>query len=220
MKTPYQPYKVTAHIDPAGLFWDPTEPVHLDSLLGYALAGGGVPPIDVEPFLPVEPPVAKWQTPEGEWGYCCSAFQPEGPTAWSTHIIRKRYDVARTELTRGAVSRSSGRYKDFSRPLPILLCRSLVAYIVGDGPAVASILREKINHIGKRRSIGLGCVLRWDVEPCEHDYSCVRDGIAMRVLPDPKGLKEMRFRPPYWHPIGAASVCEVGQPYRGKILPK
>lgn len=207
------PFKLIVHLDGTGIFWDDSERIHLDSLVAWCHVGGSVPSPSEEPTIPVRMPFSKWKTPAGDWGFRASALAPEGPVAFSTETIRKRLDVKRIETTHGSLSKRNGRFKEFSRPLHLLLCRRLVGYFHGDAPAVLEALRSKVTHLGKKRSSGFGKVIGYEAAPVEADWSCVRDGIAMRALPDPNGWRKMRVSPPYWHRYGAINVCDPGTPY-------
>ena len=78
-------------------------------------------------------------------------------------------------------------------------------YAIGDAHAVRELL-PLIGYIGKKRSVGLGKVERWDVETCEPwpGFPVLRDGRPLRPLPlDWPGLGEHRVEhrvlsPPYW----------------------
>lgn len=42
----------------------------------------------------------------------------------------------------------------------------------------------------------------------------IKDGKAMRWLPDKKGIRLVRCRPPYWNRIDRINCCEIGSNLR------
>ena len=83
----------------------------------------------------------------------------------------------------------------------------MTAWALGDRKRVEQILRKHVRTLGKKRAYGHGRVNGVSVEWCDDDYSMVRDGIAMRWLPDAEGLRFVRPRPPYWNIVGAVPCC-------------
>jgi len=79
------------------------------------------------------------------------------------------------------------------------------------------LLRRNVRYIGRKKHRGRGRVLGISVTVAKHDYSVLRDGIAMRWLPDANGLREVRLRPPYWNITDRVNCCEVGSEYHGTI---
>lgn len=203
-------YKITAHLDGSGLYYDPMEPPHLDALLAWALAPRqGIRHLDRSgtPDL-VRLPV-KASKINGHYIWHASALFPAGPTGEAIWYWRKRFRQARCELTSGAPNLTNGTYRDWQMPLPLLMCRKLVGYAHGKRKEIRKALNE-LRYIGKKRAHGHGKVLLWDVEEAPDDYSLTMDGRAMRWLPDPDGIREVRAQPPYWHSHGRVRCCDVG----------
>jgi hypothetical protein len=204
----FAPLRVTIHLDGTGIYYDPAEPIHLDSLLAALLVHGDPPARDEEPDeIPI--PCAKWR--HGDvWGWRCSALQPDGPAADGLVHWRKRFREGRADLIpQASPNLEHHTYRAWNTPLPLLLCHALVGYAVGDRRAVREALKD-LRYVGKKRAHGHGRVRGVDVERIEEDWGCVRDGIAQRWLPDETGGRLVRPRPPYWSSVGRVLVCEVG----------
>lgn len=205
--------KITFHLDGSGVCYDPHEPIHLDSLLAWALAPyhcQGEPPARDEPPIDIPLPLDRWEM-ESAWGWRASALFPEGETIQTLQYWRKRFRQGRAEHLEGRVNIASGPYRDYNMPLPLLLCREMVAWAVGDRHRVEQVLRKHVRSIGKKRAYGHGQVTGIDVEVVAEDLSLWREGRAQRWLPDPDGLRIVRPRPPYWNLVGALPCCEVGE---------
>lgn len=215
----FAPLKITFHLDGTGIHYDPAEPIHLDSLLVWCAAAhhpefcrrelGRDDPPDL-----ITIPVARWrQYGSNAWGWCASALFPEGPTAESLIHWRKRFRVHRIDLTHGSPNLTNATYREWNMPLPLLLTHRMVAYCVGDRRKIRRELIRGITHLGKKAAHGRGAVTSIEVERVDYDWSLVRDGRAMRWLPDPQGARLVRTRPPYWNRVDRVPCCEVGDPY-------
>jgi hypothetical protein len=195
--------KITFSLDGTGVYYDTYEPIHLDSLLAWALMpfhrpkGSAPPARDEEPF-DVPLPLDKWNL-SGTWGWRASALFPEGITAESLQYWRKRFRQSRIELTTGSPNLQNGVYRDYNMPLPLLLCHRMAAYAVGDRRRVEQVLRKHIKYLGKKNAYGKGKVLSASAEVVDYDWSMYRDGQPTRFLPDENGSRMVRTRPPYWN---------------------
>lgn len=203
--------KITFHLDGAGLHYDPAEPIHLDALVAWTLApihcrNKHITRDDVPEEFPM--PLAR-ATVRGEQVWRASALFPEGETAETFTHWRKRFRVGRVELTRGSPNLANGVYRDWNMPLPLLLAHKMVAYAVGDRRDLLKLLR-RVPALGKKRAHGHGRITGVEIERIKADYSLVMDGRAMRWLPDPRGVRLVRPRPPYWHPHGRVNCLEIG----------
>lgn len=204
-------YRVTFHLDGSGIYYDPSEPIHLDALLAWVLAPKqGLRHIDraIEPGM-VRLPVHR-STINGAQVWHASALFPVGPTGESVWYWRKRFRQGRAELSTGAPNLTNGTYRDWQMPLPLLLVRRMVGYVHGGRKDIRKVLRE-VRYLGKKRAHGHGKVCGIDIEEVDVDYSLTMDGLAMRWLPDHNGIREVRPMPPYWHPMGRIRCCEVGE---------
>lgn len=204
--------KIIFHLDGAGLYYDPAEPIHLDALVAWTLA-----PIHCKnkhitrDDLPEEFPMPLAQTSiHGVRVWRASALFPEGATAETITHWRKRFRVGRIELTRGSPNLTNGVYRDWNMPFPLLLTHCMVGYAVGDRRDLLKLLR-RVTALGKKRAHGHGRITGVEIERVDDDWSLTRDGRAMRWLPDPDGVRLVRPRPPYWSPNGRVACCEVGE---------
>lgn len=209
----FKPIRITFNLDGTGVFYDQSEPIMLDALLGAAVCRwhvhGEAPARDEEPAeIPL--PLARWEI-GGTWGWRASALFPDGPTAESMQHWRKRLRQGRIELAAGAPNTTNGTYRDWNMPLPLLLCHRMVAYAVGEPSKVRRELRRSIKYLGKKRAHGRGAVVGIDVEQIEEDLSLrSAAGLAMRWLPEDGGPRLVRPRPPYWNIVGRVACCEIG----------
>lgn len=210
----FRPLRITFRLDGSGLYYDPYEPLMLDGLLAAACSRhhvhGEPPARDEEPF-DVPLPLQRWQRGEA-WGWHASALIPDGNTAESLLYWRKRLRQGRITLTDGSPNLTNGIYRDWNMPLPLLLCRTMVAYAVGDRRQVRHELVRNIKWLGKKRAHGRGRVIGIDVETIEDDWSIARDGRLMRWMPRDDGQRLARPRPPYWNVCGAVACAEIGDP--------
>lgn len=209
----YKPIRITFHLDGTGVYYDPTEPIHLDALLAFGIAPfhckGEAPTRNEEPCdIPL--PLEKWHIGDS-WGWCASALFPDGETAESLQFWRKKFRQSRIELTKGSPSLTNGIYREHNSPLPLLLCRQMIAFAVGDRRQVYQILKRHVKYLGKKRAYGKGAVLDITAETIAEDYTLTRNGQAMRFLPSLTGTRMVRPRPPYWNNCGKIACCEVGE---------
>lgn len=206
--------RVVFTLDGAGLYYDPVEPITLDGLLAAACARhhvhGEPPGRDEEPDdIPI--PLARWNI-GGTWGWKASALFPEGDTLESLTFWRKRLRQDRIEITAGSPNTTNGTYRDWNMPLPLLLCRTMVAYAFGDRVNVRRELRRSVRWLGKKRAHGHGRVTDIEVDRVDQDWSMSRDGIGTRWLPAENGARLVRPRPPYWSNCGRVACREIGAP--------
>jgi hypothetical protein len=64
--------------------------------------------------------------------------------------------------------------------------------------------------LGRKRSVGKGKIVKITTEVIEKDYSVVKEGKAMRYIPQKGACRLVRPRPPYWNLFGRVPCCEVG----------
>lgn len=142
------------------------------------------------------------------WVWSCSwAEFPEGFETDMTHW-NKRFDggvpslAPHLDIGRASkVSLSSGRYKAYHMPLPLVVT-PLVRWFVNGDPARIAELLTRVTHLGKKVSQGNGQVTQWWIYRHHEDWSLARDGKPMRAIPDRPGDHRRRhigLRPPYWH---------------------
>lgn len=213
----FRPLKVTFLLDGSGVYLDPEAPIHLDALLAYCAAPHHATRCPVRGEEPEDIPIpcARWEV-GGHWGWRCSALAPEGPNGETIEYLRKKFRQTRAHLTTGSPVLTNATYREYNIPMTLTLAARMVGYAFGEAGKIRRELRRHIRHLGKKRAAGKGRVNDVLVEECAQDWSCVRDGRAMRFLPvgaNFAGARRARLRPPYWNMHGATAVCEVGDRY-------
>lgn len=205
-------FTVTFQLDGTGIYYNAYEPPHLDDLLQSimvllnrqtrALHRDDTPDDVGLPLM------------QGEMGgvklWKASALFPVGVTFETLRWFRKKFDQDHLRLTDATVNLQNGVYREYNIPMPVLCASTLVAYAQGNCKEVKRLLKKHLPAIGKYRGQGLGRVVNVECEHIEDDWSWVKDGKAMRWLPDPNGLRLVRPRPPYWNITGRVTCCEVG----------
>lgn len=208
----FRPLKITFHLDGTGIYYDPSEPIMLDSLLAAALCRWhvhGEPPARDESPFDIPLPIKKWYI-AGSWGWHASALFPDDTRLDSMQYFRKRFRQSRVELTEGSPNLTNGPYREWNMPLPLLLVLRMTCYAFGDRKQIKRTLNRDIKYLGKKRAHGRGAVVSVEVEEIAEDYSLIKDGCAMRWIPFESGGRLVRPRPPYWNLIGRVKCCEIG----------
>lgn len=209
-----RPLKVTFHLDGTGVYYDPAEPIHLDALAAWLLASFHkqhecLSRDDVPDFIPL--PFSMWNI-DGVKGWRASAVFPVNAQIESIIFWRKKFRQNRVELTVGSPNLTNGPYREYNMPLPLAVCTEAQAWCVGDRGRVHQLFK-RLRWLGKKSSMGRGQIVGVDVEHCDEDFSCIRDGLAMRWLPKLGAPRLVRPVPPYWNNSGRVACCEVGEPY-------
>lgn len=218
-----KPLKITFHMDGTGTFYDPSEPMHLDGLLAWALClyqtNGEPPAADEEPFEP-RLPIGKWNI-DGHWGWCASAILPVGDQTWGMQRFIKRFRENRIEMTKGSPNMQMSTYRKYCIPMPMLLNHEFVAYALGSRKRVHQILSKHIRYLGRKRSVGKGRISSITTDVVVKDFSLVKDGKAMRYLPVYNDYARLvRTRPPYWNLYDRTHCCEIGDDYDFSCIKK
>lgn len=210
--------KITFQLDGTGVIMYPSSPIHLDSLMIWFLAGLKAGPKDQLIERDSVPddfnlPLKKWHINDS-WGWCASALFVEGTFAESTDHWRKRFRQSKgSGICAQNPNLKMGGYREYNSPIPVTLCRKLVAYAVGDRKRVHNIVRG-IRRIGHKRNMGYGVVIGRKTEIIDDDFSLVKNGKAQRFLPQKSGRKFIRCRPPYWNNTNKIECCNVGDEYK------
>lgn len=216
----FAPVKITFVLDGTGVLFDPANPLHLDALLTFAAAAhhgsdGELTRTQRPRDIPL--PVAKWRAGT-EWGWRASALFPDGKTAESLQFWRKKFRQNRIELTAGSPNLTNATWREYNMPMPLILCHSMVAWAFGDRRNIRHELIRSVRHLGRKTSMGKGTVNDVLVEPCDEDWSILREGRAQRWLPLPNAPRLCRARPPYWNNVDRIAQCEVGDLYANENL--
>ena len=207
-----EPLQIVATLD-GGVSFD--RPIMLDALLGYALIlqSGRDPALTEADLidlgaLGLDRCVAK---------SACGRVYLTSAGAVSVEERELRYvhrrfpaDVAQTPLGREMrrVNLSAGPAKSYRIPYERMHLRGDVMtwWCLGDADAIRPLLAS-ITHLGRRRAVGNGRVVGWEVEPSEtwDGFPCVVGGQPLRNLPvDWPGVAPgceiawATLAPPYW----------------------
>ncbi len=197
-------------MDGTGVVMYPQNPIHLDSLLAWAICPGHlidkglerneIPEIQRLPF-------GEWHI-NGFWGWHASALFPDGEIE-SLQYWRKKFRTNRIQMTKGSPNLMSGKYKEYNIPIPLILCNTITAYALGSRKRINQLLK-RIKYIGKKGAYGKGCVVSVSTEVIEKDFSLIKNGKTMRFLPAKKGGRYGRVLPPYWNATERIQTCYVG----------
>jgi len=218
------PLKVTFWIDPFGIIYDPFVPPTLDGIIDWALSPM-VRQSEIAPTRDGEPeeirlPLGTWHIGD-YWGWCASALHPEsddGEIEESIVHFRKRFRESFLYLTVGTINTKTGPTRSWDIPYNKQMPVRMVGYCVGNRKRINDLLQRNVRYLATKRRRGMGRIEEIAVEIIDNDYSLVRDGLAMRYLPDKNGLREVRLRPPYWNNNGRVACCEIGDKYGYTIM--
>lgn len=202
------PLRVVAHVP--GQIALPHGPLALDALLAsqVALREGLPPPRHAADCQPIAIPVQR--EPAGRFHLC--SFSEHAFDAYDVRWVNRRAPVEQYQtIGESKIKRvqiTGGKNKSYRLPLEVgLLADSrLVWWCVGDADAIRELL-STVLYLGKKRSVGLGRVERWEVAPCAawDGFPVLRDGLPLRPLPldwpglsaeAPRALKTLDY--PYW----------------------
>jgi hypothetical protein len=208
-------FKIIFRLDGCGIYYDPYEPPHFDDILGAILTPLQGLAKDLQ--RDETPDVIKMPLTQSTIArrdiYHASALFPDGDGFETLQFWRKKFDQDHLALTSGSFNLTNGPYREYNHPMPLLCVPRMMAYASGNRKEVKRLLTKHLRAIGKYRGKGKGRVVSIDFEETPDDYSLVKDGKAMRWLPDPNGLRLVRTAPPYWNIIDRVHCCEVGDPY-------
>lgn len=202
------PLKITARL--AGPVCMPERPVALDGLVAAAVCvrDGIAPALTAADLVDLEIPVKRSDC--GRY-YLASVGEYE-PETYALRYLNKRSPVEQFQTigshTIKRVDITSGVNKSYRIPLETTyLANDLVTWwCIGDRAAIEALL-PLITHLGKKRSVGLGKVASWAVEPTDSwpGFPVLRAGQPLRNLPiDLDGVSDDADRayavmtPPYW----------------------
>lgn len=214
------PLRVEAQL--GGPVYMPDGWIALDSLLAAAEAQrqGIDPPAhaEAEGFVEIEIPVVR--EPGGR--FHLASFSISDPEAFEVDWTNRRFPVEEGQMFGGAklrrVSLAAGPGKSYRLPRDRqhLVNDRMHWFCIGDRERIVELLGW-VHYLGKKRSVGLGRVKRWIVEPVEpwgDGFPVALDGRPLRTLPaEWPGLKdpELGYRVlsyPYWA-HHRAELCAV-----------
>jgi hypothetical protein len=207
-------FKVIFQLDGSGVYYDPNEPIHLDSLLAWTLAPmqasrQGLTRSDAPDDIRL--PLLR-STIHGSQVWHASALFPEADGHETLRYWRKKFRQDRLLLTGGSPNLQNAVYREYNMPVPLLLIPRLIAYASGNRKEVKRTLKKHLSALGKKRAYGYGRIVNIECEQTPDDWSLTADGIAMRWLPHPDGQRLVRPAPPYWNMIGRVPCLNVGDP--------
>lgn len=215
------PLCVTADLSgPIGWQWPP---LALDALLAsqVALGLGLPPPRDASDCQPIEIPVER--EPGGRFHLC--SFAELVVEGHELRYVNRRAPVEQYQTLGEARIRrvriNAGPDKSYRIPHDVLRLEAdrIRWWCVGEAAEIERLLLG-VTHLGKRRAVGLGRVLRWTVAPCYSwgaGFPVARDGKPLRSLPqDWPGLvaphvAHVALTYPYWDHL-REEPCAVPAP--------
>lgn len=136
----------------------------------------GLPPISVRDLATppdLELPLARCAIDPGAWHWAATCGQPEGRPQrsmpdvrqWTGRTDHRTVEQVATDIPK-VLSDRQGRYRARAMPLLVTTCRSVLWRAVGDPEGIRRIL-DLIPAIGKKRGVGEGHVLAWEVTPLD-----------------------------------------------------
>lgn len=200
----------------------PDRPIALDALLAAAVAvrAGIAPATTREEVVDIEIPVQR---------ATCGRYHLASVAEYAVEVRSLQYLTKRAPVeqyqTIGShsirrVDITAGPNKSYRIPMETLhlVDDRLTWWCVGDANETRALL-QLIAYLGRKRSVGLGCVVGWNVERCDTwpGFPVLRSGHPLRTLPhDAPGLHRdvaveyAVLTYPYWR-HEAEELCVVPQ---------
>ena len=106
---------------------------------------------------------------------------------------------------KGRIKTNQGHFKDFMINLPIIITDTITFYCNGDKKELERLLSH-LTSIGKKTSIGGGCIRNITITETNEDYSFFKDNCIMRPIPATMDVpvfegmifQQQPYKPPYW----------------------
>ena len=189
-----------------------SHPIMLDGLLAAARVkraemDGHPDPWSVQDDLPL----ARYESPSGCWIWKASAFVPQPVSEHLPLLQTSRHNLARmaediedglVRMRKAKINPAGGMFRSSYEYLRVQWWQQAYADCIGDRAAIADLLQE-ITHLGGRRSLGLGEVRQWQIDPIDAE-SCLWMRRPMPADSDVPAsdisyaLAMQTLRPPYW----------------------
>lgn len=225
----HQPLQVVAHLA-SGVAHAAPWTVSLDGLLASQLRSRQPhqqrTTLDTinPPDLPL--PLDRCELDTGHWHWAATCgwpdTAPERPDMryWTTRLDQRHTGLTAEGPLPHHLHDHKGRYKAFRVPVPTTVALHLTWYAIGDRHTITDLL-SGVHSIGKKRSMGEGRVLRWDIAPAPHldRYTAAHlSPTGALARPCPPGCLEAHpnivtggrgyaaIRPPHMHPSRRTDV--------------
>ncbi len=164
------------------------------------------------------------------WAATCATWEDHGTDLRHVH---QRWDTQAAEQIVDTMPANPevGRFKQWRIPLAAVVTDRLTWWCIGDRDKVADLLDWRVG-VGRKRSVGEGEVIHWDVadegEPDLDRILWQADGTVARPLParaaESLGVPGSdtvphQLRPPYWRPAQSAVPGVFARASRDVIAP-
>lgn len=208
-------FKITFFLDGTGIYYTPGEPMHLDALLGWALApfqkNNSTELLRDEIPIDIRLPLLRSKINGHDVWHASALFPIKEGYQETLRFWRKKFRQNYISETQGSPNLQNGIYREYNMPVPLILVTQMVAFASGDRYECLRILRRHIKYLGKKRSYGYGKIVRIEAEETQEDYSFLKNNITMRWLPHPNGTLFVRAAPPYWNTCDRTLCLNVGE---------
>ncbi len=212
----YEPLKITFHMSSHISLCHPW--MHFDGLVGHLLM---ISALGEDYFvLPRKFPFSRLLSgveippfPIKENGMFHASISFFDINRQALEILYKRFED-RWAGGKRKISKASGYFKDYMIQHIYIPSRTVFFYVCGDKEVLSPLCRLIVS-LGDNTRVGWGAVRSFTIEVMDEDWSIVKDGIAMRPIPE--HLLEytsekiaLGWRPPYWAPENTAICAPPG----------
>lgn len=181
-----EPLRVKLYLKP-GSQMAGYDPLWLDNLLAWSVVqeatrGKGVPD-HTKPYRLCTPLKCLWTSRDGLPLWAATQFMPAGVNGRDITYWHKRAQCGEWTGTRTgnfAIRATQGRWMERRVPLPTVVAEWWEATCIGNAEEIGRLL-SAVSFVGKRRSMGMGEVDRWVIEPGE--FALHEDGRLTRPMP-------------------------------------
>jgi hypothetical protein len=121
----------------------------------------------------------------------------------SLEIMYKKFED-RWAGGRRKVSKGMGYFRDYMIQHIYIPTKTVIFYVMGDRKTLEQLC-HLVTGLGDNTRVGWGAVRRHEIEDMQQDWSIIKNGIAMRPIPEKlieyTSLKvAVAWKPPYWAP--------------------